>query len=482
MAVGRCGHLTWSEYLPDGGQRLVLAGPDAETLAAFPVENGWLGDTRFSPDGTLMAYVTLRSDLGFGDTTLVDLADLSKPALVLDFHANEPWGFVQGARGPGLWQCDHEWGGSEGTKRLEVLDAGGRQVLAEPARCEGIQVRDQVLVMQDWDRLYWWDLKAGTSGNLYLSADWDARVDCTPHLFESRVSADGTLLVLGELGGSIRVFDRVSGALRGVVDGEIYKTILAARGPSMLFASAAGMTALRADGTPSFYPGVTPKFAFSDGARAIVTGPSPQSPAASFAESPAAAFAVLDLASGAQTPVAGEAVSFQVSASEKTVAFVYIAESHGGYGVSVWREGVAGTAVVLDSLDSGYRNLHWVGEDGTVLLSTGTYGGIGGTRPAMPLTSEALELRGPDGGLRWSLGSATLQSLQEAGGLLLVVTGEAGLQHLLVLDPTAGTQRAVIEDEYLEVATDQAGLRLALRSVAWEDPPRPLYFGRMPAP
>lgn len=490
--ISPCGHLAWVDESASDPV-VVLRAPHGAELARYSPDGGWFGAPRFGPPHTadaLMVFETFRSDLGFGDWTVVDPAAPAAPVAVVDFPTSEShWGFSAAPGGAFFWHCAMaHYGGESG--QLGVVDRDGAAILAESAHCDSVVVRGAVvvaLVAAPEPRLRWWDVGSGESGTVGGEAhgDWSYG-DTVRWRDELAVSADGALIAvqwvnesyisgfppLSPAVGDLEVYLRGGDGVPLVLSGAVRGAVLPERGATMLFADpeGTGVTWVRRDGdgvVAGFADAVSaPLHVFADGAEALVKSADGTLAALSLTDG-----AVGELAAGAAGP-------FVVAPDEATVVF-------GAADGEAWRlvrwERASG---VVETVVGGLPALptpRWLGTDGATLLDLprevsapgGSTGGGGATRSVPTLL-------GPDGRPWWQV-EASFESVTPVGDLLAVATHAAN-DDLVVLDPASGRVTAVVSGHDFDVRAAADGRSLAFRYTGLSATSWHLWAGRTPVP
>ena len=484
VAMGRCGHLAFVSSGPTGQTLRVLA-PGGELLGSFEEQAGWFGGLWFSADGQRLAFETLRSDLGFGDWTVVDLAEPTVPAAVVTFETTGPMGFFDGAAGAGSWHCD---GGplGQGPGRLIRSDAFGQADVATGVRCDRAVFREAVVVAPTSEGLRWWDLAAGTEGALADAGatfgdvqDADRACCAAPFV----VSSDGRYVALAPPGagaGPVRlsVLDRVTAEPVASFDGDIQLAVLAPGSSTMLFPDGADTRFVLADGTAGVRTGALPAAALSDGVRAILYPT---------AGDGSIGLVLMDLVTGGSTVLAESGVqSVRLSTGERAAAFV--TADGAGWTLHLWRTG-AGAVELVEAQTA--ITAHWVGDEGQVLAAVDpAAAGPGGVDPLAGRyagkAAPALILPdapGDDAGgtVQWIVGAQGVDRVTPAGAVLLVAV-KAANDELYAVDIASGRSTLVREGHAFDLWTDEAANVLAARYGPLSGTSDSLLYGAVPAP
>jgi len=484
-ALGPCGHLAWIDHAGEPWARVILTAPNGRHLATYPEEAGFFSHLAFAPGDALFAYQTLRSDLGFGDWTIVDPGAPSAPLASSPFDGSGPFGFARGPDGPAFWHCGAGIY-DEGRGKLRVVDRRGDRVLAEEVGCHELIARHDLVFAPvrrgDASALTWWDLAAAASGDVVaLHPEWihgDARRD--REIFG--VSADGTLVAVQRVAEGtsasppariepsepIAIFRRGAGH-EASLPGDLRTLITPAEGATLVVEGLGGASWYTGAALGQAL-GVTPLVALGDGATAL-------------GRDGDGALLALDLATGATARVAPPDSAFLSAAGGTLVAIASPAgqASAGAWEVSLWRP-ADGAPPRLQTTTDVRPELGWVSADGHTLLElTASNRGPGGsTRPPPSAAGLGVALVGPDGATLWRDDGELRSSHATAWGLL--VTLRDGHDRVIAVDRATGSAREVHAAQRARVAVDAAARRVAITVIPLAGGTTELHAGALLRP
>lgn len=186
----------WADWAPDGKSLAIIREVEGRTRLEFPVDNilfetsGWIGDPRFAPDGSLIAFID--HPVNADDDGVVMVSDRSGRTRALS-HLASTVGLAWHPSGKEVWFTAAD---ESGTRALRAVDLSGRDRVIErvPGRIRVLDIsRDgRALMTRDDLRLEAFGVRPTETIERNLSwLDWSLARD---------LSADGSRLLITETG------------------------------------------------------------------------------------------------------------------------------------------------------------------------------------------------------------------------------------------------------------------------------------------